>query len=164
MPSTGDPCQHQLSTRIYADRPQQGRLGGAIRADVSASVRPKIRAYTYSFGAYLHDRGRAGSILDGHARSEGAERTHLAAGCTARPNGAGLNIMHRDFVDSGPCTYCAAGRAASDLRAQARAAELSRGRDAVTEVGGRLGHPHVVGDYRSEVVPQPSGSGEMDGI
>jgi len=88
MPSTSDPCQHQLSTRIYADRPQQGRLGGAIRADVSASVRPKIRAYTYSFGAYLHDRSRAGSIPDGHARSDGAaELTHHAAGCTARPGG-----------------------------------------------------------------------------
>jgi len=77
---------------------------------------------------------------------------------------AGLNIMHWDFVNSGPCAYCAAGRAASDLRERARAAELSRGRDAVTEVGGCLGHPHVVGDYRSEVVLQPSGSGEMDGI
>jgi len=41
---------------------------------------------------------------------------------------------------------------------------LSRRRDAVTEVRGRLGHPLVVGDYRSEVSAQPSGSGQMDSV
>jgi hypothetical protein len=53
---------------------------------------------------------------------------------------------------------------ASDLRDEHARPSSSRGRDAVTEVRGRLGHPHVVGDYRSEVVAQPAGRSQMDGI
>jgi hypothetical protein len=36
--------------------------------------------------------------------------------------------------------------------------------DTVTEVRGRRSHPLVVGDYCSEVLAQPAGSGEMDSV
>ena len=41
---------------------------------------------------------------------------------------------------------------------------LSRRRDAVTEVRGRLGHALVVGDDCREVSAQPSGGGDMDSV
>jgi hypothetical protein len=49
------------------------------------------------------------------------------------------------------------------MRGDHEGSELIAAPHAVAEIRGRLGHALVVGNYYSEVLTQPSGTGEMDG-